>query len=721
MEPDDHDAFDARVLARAVWQKRRMIGTVMLAVAALVFVLASVWPPTYTGEAKIVLDPRKAQIVTNNEVVGNIDPSEQVLNGEIAALRSNLLLREVRNRLPASVIAEIDPVKTGAPVWAAPVTVPAALIDAVAGTAWKPALDDMLRPRPESDEMAETLLIEEIGKKLTILAEPSSYVIVIRADVGNAVAAQILANTVADTYISTQISSRQESVELATRWLEERLETLKLEVERAETVVSEFVAQSLVENGGTMENASEQLSRLNSELIDARDARLTVEARLSELTELTRNEGLLAAVPVIETPSLSVLRARALELRSRDAVWARNFSPDQARRVEIREELSEVDAAMEAEVQNALVGFRNEYEVSLQREDSLRQSISEIEERVVRISRSELGLRQYQREAEAARLNYEALLTRLTEARTQQQMQLPDAKLIARAVTPEKPSAPRPKLMAVFAAVMAGTVTVAMIFFNELTPTVFRSARELSQATGLPVISSLPLLNDDEASDILTLLADDPYGPYAERIRQLRTNVTMGDKRSRSVMLISALQNEGKSSTALALARMAHLAGKSTIILDCDLRRPGLYRTLDLPADLDFADFIQDNCTLHDAICTDTKYGFDVLSVREPYHLGADQFAVSWLNPLIRELKRVYDFVVVDSPAMLSVADAVTVAQVVDRRVFVVAFDETPRTAVRDALSRLQEAQLKIDGIVFSKVDGTRSSEENFEAYGYEL
>jgi len=712
----DGDSFDVRQLVRSFLRKRWWILGVMILTGGLVHALVGLASPTYTAEAKVILDPRKAQVTTTSEVVANIDPSEQILNGEVSVMTSNLLLERVRAELPDAVIARLDP-------GLQPVGRAEGLM--ILLMEWISATFDLDPGRlgatapPVDTEMREMLLLREIREKLRIYNEPDSYVITIRADAPEADLARILANTVAETYIRAQLDTRQESVEMATRWLEDRLETLRQEVEQAEAAVADFQASSLVRNGGTLDNASQQLSRLNNEMIEAQSRTLNARAKLGELAAITEDRGLLAGVPLVDTVTMEALRATALDLRSQDAVFARNFGPEQERRRDLRDRLNEVETAMENEVGNALVSLVSAAEIARANEDSLRRNIAELESRVMAMSQSGLGLRQLEREAGAARIAFEALLNRLTEARTQQQMQQPDAKLIARAVTPDIPTTPRPKLMAAFAAAVAGTLATAFIFFNELTPNSFRSMRELETATGLPVLTALPEIRPRQARRMIRYLEKAPYGPYAERVRQLRIALDLKPKQSSSVMMLSSIPHEGKTTATIALAHMIAKSGLSTVVIDCDLRRPSLFKALNLSGTPDFSDFIRNECTLSDAIDSNAELGFDVLATRRPFHEGADELSLAWLKPMMAELKRVYDVVVIDSPPVLAVSDSLTVAQVVDKRLYLVGFEITPRAAVRDGLAQFRDAGIRIDGLVFSKVDLRRSSEENVESYGY--
>ncbi len=711
----DADAVDVRALLRTFWKARVRIIGAAVACGLLAFLLVSLITPTYTAYSKIMLDPRKAQIITGNQLLSDLDASEPVVNGELAVLRSNLLLENVIVQTDPAFQDRIDPA----------LKPPSMIARVKSGVRWVLTFGGG-DAAPVDAATAEAYRIERLvgtmRGMLTVYNEPSSYVMVIKAQSEDPRVAQQLANAVATTYIAMQLDNRQNAVGQATQWLEERLQVLRGEVEDAEAAVARFQAESLIMDGGTLDNATQQLANLTGQLIEARAARVEAEARLEQLRQVIEAEGMDVAAQIVDTLALQGLRAQALELRQQDAVWARTYDENQERRVEIRRELSDIAAAMQIEVSSVLALRNSELEIARIRENSLTETISELQERIVQISQNRLGLRQLEREAAAARSTYEALLTRTTEARTQRQLQQADAKLVETASLPRRPSAPKTKMMAVLGFLVGGTFMVVWVFFNEMTAQTFRTVRELEAETGQPVLSALPLSQWKDTRAALADMRANPYGRYAERVRQLRTSILMrhGSDEAQSVMLMSSAPGEGKTTANLALAQMAALAGKSTIIVDCDLRRPRVQQALGLPMTTDFADFIEGSAELPNVIYSSVEHGFDVIAARVPRPEAADELSATWLRPLISELTRVYDFVVVDAPAMLAVSDAMIVAETVDTRIYLVSADATPRAAVQDGLGRLAEMRLPVAGLVLNKVDTRKSHDPYAEGYGYE-
>jgi polysaccharide biosynthesis transport protein len=712
----DHDSVDVRAVLKVFWKKRWLILGSMMIAGLVVLILLSRVTPTYTAYSRVMLDPRKTQIVTDNQVIADLNPSTQIVNGEIAIIRSNILIREVVATLDPAYLDHLDSALR-------PKSLLSRVKSSIKGLFSSGSSDgEVSSPFMSPEEQREKRLIGAIQRRLKVYNDADSFVITLKVQTDDPVISMTVANKIAEQYINVQLDVRRDAVDQAAGWLEQRLSTLEMEVEESEAAVAAFRAERLVLDGGTLENATQQLTNLNNQLILTRSDRAEAEAEFEQFIRVIDEHGLDRAAEILSTPPIDALHSQALALRQQDAVWARTYDAEQTRRVQIRRELVEINEALEIEVRRAIEVRRSELAIAQSREERLGASIAETETRVLSISRNQLGLKQLQRQADARRQEYETLLTRITEARTQKHLQQADAKLIEYAMLPEVPSAPRPKLMAFVAAAVTGSFAVALVFFNQMTTTTFRSARELETVTGLPVLSTMLLEPWSGIKEGLAALRADPYSIYGERIRQLRTSLLPADGKdaARSILVMSSVPGEGKTMTSVALAEMAALAGKSTILVDFDLRRSTLQKTFGWDMKNDLADFIEDKCTFDEAIYSPEGFDFDVLGATGPRHGAVEELSVTWLLPMINELKRVYNTVIIDSPAMMVVSDAMILAQVVDTRIYVVGYDSTPRSIVTDGLARLSKMRLGVAGVVLSKLDPKSSPDPYSKGYEYD-
>ncbi len=709
----DFDAIETQTLLSALWHGRWKIAGLSVGMGLLVWLMMLQVTPTYTVYSKLMLDTRKAQIVARNEVVADVTPSEQIVNSEVGVLQSNLVIEKMLGGLTPHERDLLDPALK-----------PKSLVSQMKGLF---ALLFSTAPEPaqgaDADLSREPRLVEAVRNIRTAYVEPNSYLMVIRVDSADPTLARDVANGLADAYIALQLESRRSTVVRATTWLEDQLTNLRQQVETSERAVAQYQAKSLIDDGGTLENVSKQLGDLNAQLASVHSARVEAEARLNQLTDVQASNDIDAAASIIKTPAMLDLAAQRLKLQQDDAVWARTYDSKQSRRVEIQTKLDEVRSAMQGELETAITAGRSDVDLARNREAGIESGIRALEAKVMTMTNSQLGLRQLNREADAARQTYESFLSRIAETRAQKELQQPDSVLVERAMLPEAPSAPRPTLLASLAATVTASLVAAWVLFREMAPTTFRSSRELGAVIGLPVLTALPDEAWQDTKEMLADLRDNPHSVYAERIRLLRTALTLRRPavgRGQSVLILGAAPGDGKTTTALALTQMASLSGRSAIIVDCDLRRPMVLNALGgrLGQARDFGDYIEYKCDLPEAICRPPGCNFDVLAAKEPLRLGADALSVTWLGQVLRELERSYDFVIVDAPALLAVPDALIVAQEVETNFFLVSCDQTPRDAVQRGLTTLSEMGIEVRGLILNRVDPGKSSDPSKGGYG---
>jgi polysaccharide biosynthesis transport protein len=703
----DPDAVDVRGIFRLFWKNKQQI-VIAAAVTGLVcYILVALIPSTYTATSKLLLNPRTLQVVASEQVLSKLDPTLEVVNGEISLLRSNILIEDVVRTIGFEGLAEIDPSLKKR-------SLPGRLIRWVEG--WFSDDPDGSGGHVQSAEQKRMEgLIWAVGETLTVYNNQDSFVIVVRVDTVSPGLAQAITSTLVDRYIARQIDNRKDAVSGAVDWINDRLDILRSEVVAAELAVQTFKNDSLIREDYTLDVLNAQIADLNKQLIAVQSERLATEARLAQIEAVVAKDGIETASQGVTSLSIQALRDQIAELQQLDAVWARSFAEDHPRRTEIRREVEAVEASIVKEVEQLIDRRRSEAEISRLSERGMVDRISELQTKVMSITRGELSLRQLEREASSARATYESLLNRKTEARMQEQLQQPEVSVIDRAVYPTQPSAPRPKLIAVLGAAIGAALMAALIFFREMTATTFRTVREIETETGIPVLASMPLQPWRSSAEGLRALRDNPNSVYAERIRQLRASVLMRDRTMapRSVLMMSSLSQEGSTMTTLALAEMTAIAGLDVIVVDCDLRHSTVQKNLECEMQADFADYIMGDCALADAIYVPEGCTFDLLGAKGNRSDAAERLSTTWIVPLIAELKQLYDVVLIDSPAIVAVADALILAQAVDTRLYLVEYDSTPRAVVTDGLARLAKMQLNVEGMILNKVDVTQPHDPN--------
>ena len=217
-------------------------------------------------------------------------------------------------------------------------------------------------------------------------------------------------------------------------------------------------------------------------------------------------------------------------------------------------------------------------------------------------------------------------------------------------------------------------------------------------------------------------MIDEPNSLYSEAIRTIRTALMLSsiDQRPKSILFTSSVPAEGKTATAVSVARASAKAGQRTILLDCDLRKPSVNESLGVPNGKGVAEILTGAVEIDDAIEIDLKSGLHYITAGAKVPNPPDALGSNAMRQLIEELSRRYDLVILDTPPVLPVSDALVLLRHVDKAVFLVRWGSTRREAVLAGIRQVQEANGDLAGVAMTRVDIRRHQKYNYsDSYYY--
>jgi Mrp family chromosome partitioning ATPase len=313
-------------------------------------------------------------------------------------------------------------------------------------------------------------------------------------------------------------------------------------------------------------------------------------------------------------------------------------------------------------------------------------------------------LQELQREADTMHRLYETMSMRLREIEAERHMTWPASSVVVAAQPPRFPSFPRTKMMltGIFIVSLGGGVGIA--FGAGLMAKSFRDIDQVEAETGLPILGIFP--RPPRRSTAARMVIDQPRSMQAETIGFVLVNLSrgaIGPGPGRVVMVSSAIPGEGRSSFALALGQRALQAGLSVALLDCDMRSAGASRLAEPPRGANTAS-VAAGRQLADPAALDTGAP-RALAI---HSCGNDRHALTvaiGAGAMVRRLRTEYDLLLIDTPAVLAVPDALALAPLVDDAVLVVDMARTPRHSVLAATRAMRRAGIEMTGVVLSKVN----------------
>ncbi len=726
------DELDWLKLGRTLWRRKlflaSLIGIVMCLTAAYVGTLA----PGYLAESQVMLNQGPSQVVDIPEVVAATPPDEQGLQGQVVLITSRSMAERLVDRLNLQLLPEFNPAlqqgEGGLASWLSPARlVPVALLDHLP-KAWA---DSLIVANPDaqmSDQARATVLRTEIVDRTLghIQAAPAGQTTVIGLSFISAdpQLAALGANALSELFLEAQLETKQSASRQAREFLEQEIVRLRASVSAAEEAIQAYRRKTGLVNAGPEPVDAQQMAGLTAQLVLSRSERAQSEARLRQVERLvTSNPNLEAASQLLDSPSLTALRAREIEVNAQMAELANEFGERHPTMVNLRSELASIGQRTRVEIQQIVQRLRDEVQVLRSRESALAGNIEGLKAQLGTLNEAGIQLAALERDAQGDRQLLDTYTNRVKEIASQEKAQSPDARIISRAVVPNEPTYPRRPMIfgvAFFGSLLLGSLVV---FGLERLDHTFRSSEQVEQVLGLPTLGLVPAILGLERryGPPEDYVLDHPNSPFGEAVRSLRTAILLagGASPPRILLLTSSVPSEGKSSLAMCLARVHASSGRRTLIVDCDVRRPRLHELANVSNERGLTDILVQHRSLEEVAYEDAKSGATFVTAGGVIHDPAAALASDRMQQLLQVASARYDLVILDSPPVLSVSDARVLAQMVDKTVFLVHWGHTRRHDVMMGVKQLVDAGADLAGVVLSRVNVRQHARYGYRDSGY--
>ena len=696
MLPPSRETPSLSSIARYLWEvlRRRwlLIATIIFVIFGAAIVTVMLMTPRYDAVSRIRIDPsRSAAMGQLSDQQGGL-PDQGVVDTEVSVMRSFEVAKRVVERL---------------------------------GLDQDPEFSRNIPPlpnRPSQQQIAARLnaVIMAVLKATSAEREKATYIVDIRASSIDPLKAARIANSFAGEYIAFSLTRRSSTAEQQSQFLGKRLKELSDEATAAESQLAEYRAQAgVIPNGsGSSTMVEQQIAPLSSQLATAQSEAAAAAAKVRSAEAQVRSGGTDSVSAVLTSDVIRAFRTQRAELLQAQGEIQTRYGPKHPETQRVAQQLADLDGQIDTESRRIIAGLRADASSAEARAQSLAAELSRLRAEQTSSTRSSAIADTYQRRADSAKTAYDLLAQRASASEQAAGSNITPAQIIEDATPPALPSRPRRGLLLGLSLIVATLTATGAVLVLELANSGVRSAAEL-QKLGLTVHASIPMLSAAQLVVSGTpvtptqLVIRQPIGFYAETFRTLRSALILRHQADRRILsIVSTLPGEGKTTTALSLARVMALAGTKLLVIDCDFRRAGLTEAAGIDAKAGLADVLRGEVPVDQAIVPDVVGGLSILPLAERLFTPEDLFSGPAMQDLLKDLRGRYEFILLDTPPLLSVADARTLATLSDAVVMVVKWNSTPRNAVRASLDLLANDHVDVVGSALTMVD------RHAEAYG---
>lgn len=690
-------------LLSLLWRRKMTLAFAALVTAVLGFVVAKSLPVRFASEGLLLVENREPPIPELNQSVVNAPAGMQRIRTEADILRSRRLAEEVVRTLELDQKEEQESgfsrAMQEAGDWAR------GLI-ASAGRWWSETIDGMPPAPAEADQPLDrvALAIEDLQQRLSIRTADNSNVVSVRYLSPSPDEAAQVVNTLMERYISLEVAAKRDTTLQANEWLTERLTALREDVEQADRKIQAFRRES-----GLLETAQGSLGALQ---LNEQQARVALARQ-----ELTRAQAALDSVmrsgargsassEALASPVIQSLRDREAEIVQRAATLGQRLGPRHPDRLAAEAELRDLQRQIAGETSRIVTSLRREVDAARDRLQDAQASLTTSTTAARSGAQAEVILAQLTRDAEAKRQVYQAFLTRTEQTRLAS-AQFPAARVISPAAVPFRPNGPPASVVAAFSGFIGLFLAGGLLVLRRMTHGTVNSVQDLVNITGIQNAGSLPALGSGRRRRMPGLVMEQGQSGIAETLRALRLTMqsVAGGGPANTVLVTSPGIGDGKSTVAASMARLSAADGLRVLLLETDMRRPQMSTIFGAPwPGRSIEAVLNGETRFEDAVQVDERSGLHTLlsdrSSPNPQALiESRQFA-----ELVSRARREYHLVIMDSPPVMRVADAVVLSQHADSVLFAVGWERAPRTMVLEAIRRLPRSMRARMATVLTRV-----------------
>jgi len=577
------------------------------------------------------------------------------------------------------------------------------------------------------DSNRASALLNSFRGGLKVTRVPSTRIIQVDYLSADPKLAANVVNTLENTFIEQNFKTKYESTMQASDWLSKQLLDLQMKVETSQEKLVQYQKDHGILGVDEKQNiVTDKLDQLNKNLTAAETDRIQKES-LYRLTQAGSGEmiaSITTGTPTGQESLLEKLRAQQADLKIQYARANAQFGPAYPEVVKLNDQLKQVEAEIQIETRKIGAGVKNQYLAAVARQNMLRQALEAQKQEQNKLNESAIEYNTLKRDVETSRQLYEGLLQKLKEAGVTAGLHTNNIRIVDTARVPTAPTEPNIPRNLGFGFLLGLSSGIGLAFLLEGMDSTVRTTEQAQVISALPSLGIIPLSaktnhmekrmqlgvgsSATSKSPVELITQARPQSQVAESYRALRTSLLLSSLGAppKVVLVTSALPQEGKTTTSINSAIVLAQKGARVLLIDADLRRPGVAKSLAMTSPLGLSNVLAGAARLEEAITRSTLLpNLFVLTSGPVPPNPAELMASQEMKQILETLKEKFDHIVIDTPPALSVTDAVVLSPIVDAVILVIRSGQTTKQALRRARDLLLQVNARVTGVLLNAVD----------------
>ena len=575
-------------------------------------------------------------------------------------------------------------------------------------------------PKPDETEDESGLVAASLSRVDVVPVQGSRLVDVLFTAADPRFAA-LADNTLVDEYVSQNLEVKLQSSTNMLEWLDKELQNQEKKVEDSERALAEYRDK---ENAMSLDDKQNivlaRLTQLNDAVMKAKTARVQRESVYNQVRSVGIGTAL-DAIPVIaQNPQIQVLKTRLTELQRDKARLTEKYFDKHPQVVAVNAALQDAQRQLDLETAKALQSVRNEYETALLEERTLSSNLDAAKLETRDLNRKNIGYSVMEREAKSNRQVYDSLLQKEKELRVASNSRTNNVRVVDRAEVPKGPISPGGRRTWLLAIAIGLVLSVGVAYGLDYMNDTIKTPEDIARRLKLPLLGLVPSVRGDKHPVLASSHVPQDFG---ESFRALRTALVSayGSDGTKTLLVTSAQPLEGKTTTAANLAMALAYGGARVLLVDADMRRPGLHRPLRLTNERGLSQVLTGQARVRDVIQRTVDPNLLAITAGHTPPNPSELLQSERMKTLLTNLSHgPFDWIVVDTPPVLAVTDAVILAPLVSGVTFVVGAEMTRRRLAERALQTVLQSRPRQTAIVLNRVDFNRNKYYYSRYYGHQ-
>lgn len=533
--------------------------------------------------------------------------------------------------------------------------------------------------------------------------------------------AALAANTLSDEYVEQNLAVKQQATLSMIEWLDKELENQQQKVQDTERALADYRDKQNAMSLDDKQNiVLSRLNQLNEAATKAKTARVQKESVYSQVKSLPPGTPLESLAVVSQSPVVQLAKTKRDDAQRDRAKLEERYGPKHP-------EFQKADAAFldaqrqyEFEMTRALTAVRQEYESAQLEENTLARSLEAAKADAQDLGHKSVNYNVMEREAKSNRAVYESLLQRDKELRVQSNSHQNNIRMIERAETPKSPLTPGGRRTWLMAFATGLILAIGVAFGLDYMNDTIKTPEDIARRLNLPFLGLVPAVRGDKHPVLASTHVPHEFG---EAFRALRTSlVSKYPAEGTKIMSVTSAQPlEGKTTTAVNIAMALAYGGARVLLIDADMRRPGMHRPLRLTNERGLSQVLIGQARVRDVIQRTVDPNLLAITAGHTPPNPSELLGSERMKTLLTNLSHgPFDWIVIDTPPVLAVTDAVILAPLVSGVTFVVGAEMTRRRLAERAVEMVMQTHPKFAGAVLNKVDFAKNKYYYSRYYGHQ-